>query len=527
MKNIEKDGVWFLPNNPEKQVYGKLTFSTDESPKLFLFDQLQEVKFHDTIPIRLDFEIINGYLVDGQKVTLCHCYQPIEFKTGIQTSTIHARYLLIGHQFKTLKEIVLKGVSVRYKNLEEWINLPNFEINWSINEERKKERKKERKNIKEINVKQKTLEPIELGKLLDFSIILYDETIDLQKLQIANFIGRIGRKISLEEKKSITFRTDSEKSLEEIINVIYLFQELLIFASGQMTYPYNIQSIIKVIEKDAKIPEHVYLDLITGSLPLKNIAKSELGFEIKAFEEEKEKLVAIEIYFNVGKLDNLDAKFDSQRVLFCFKDVKEQFDELLNLWERNSKDLEPIIDLYLRLMYVPRRHINDFFLSLAQAIEAFHSLAHDGSHLDKQVYKSVIRKTLEKAVDSIPDFVPSDNEQDSVDLRKYKMILKKEKLSHLNSYSLRERLEEIISEYRSCLPDNFFASSDEQNDFLKKIRKTRNYLTHLSSKKDKDVLSGQNLLLLTQKLKMVLEICLLKQLGLEDLDIKKMISENR
>ena len=27
MKNIEEYGVWFLPEKPEKQLYGKLTFS--------------------------------------------------------------------------------------------------------------------------------------------------------------------------------------------------------------------------------------------------------------------------------------------------------------------------------------------------------------------------------------------------------------------------------------------------------------------------------------------------------------------
>lgn len=526
MKSIEEDGVWFLPNNPEKKVSGRLTFSTDESPKLYLLDQLQEIKFDNTIPRGIEFDIINGYLVNGKKVTLCHCYQPIGFKTGIQTSKIYAKYLLIGHHFKLLEEILLKGVFLRYKNLEEWIDLPNFEVNWSTNEERNK--------VKEINVKQITLEPVELGKLLDFSLTLYDKPVELERLKIASLFGNIGRKISLEERKSIIIQADAEKSLENIIDVIYLFQELLIFASGQMTYPYEIQSGIVVIEKELKIPDHLDFALMTGLIKPERIARSDLGFEIhdfgeelKAVEEEKEKLVPIEIYFQVGELDNLDAKFDPQRVLFSFRDVKEQFDELLSLWERNSKELESIIDLYLRLTYIPKRHINDFFLSLAQAMEAFHSLAHDGRYLDKKVYKTVVRKRLEEAVNSIPDSISLESGEGSLDLREYKRILKEEKLSHLNNYSLRERLEEIISEYSSCLPDNFFASLEEQNEFLKKIRKTRNYLTHLSSEEDEYVASGQVLLALSRKLKVLLEVCLLKQLGLKDLDIKTIISKNK
>jgi len=440
MKSIEEDGVWFLPNNPENKVYGRLTFSTDEPPKLYLIGQLQEVQFGDSIPHTLDFDIINGDLVNNQKVTLCHCYQPIGFKTGIQTSKVYAKYLLVGHHFKTLEEILLKGVVLRYKNLEEWVNLPNFDINWSTNEEKNQ--------VKEINVKQKTLEPIELGNLLGFLITLHDKPVNLQSLELASVFGIIGRKMSLEERKSIIIRAhDDEKSLDDIIKVIYLFQDLLIFASGQMTYPYDIQSSILVMEKEMKIPDHLSFDLMRGRIKPERVAKSDLGFEIRTFgeeikavEEEKEKLVPIEIYFQLGELHRLDAKFDTQQVLFSFKDVKEKFNELLSLWESNSNNLEAIIDLYLRLTYIPRRHINDFFLSLAQATEAFHSFAYDGKHLNKKVYKSVIRKRLEEAVASIPDTTISENGEET-DLREYKIILKEEKLAHLNSYSLRERLE--------------------------------------------------------------------------------------
>jgi hypothetical protein len=508
MRSIEEDGVWFLPNNPNKEISGRLTFSAEEDPKLYLIDQLREIKFDDTTPPRLEFDIVNGYLVNGKKVTLCNCYQPVGFKTGIQTSTIYAKYLIIGHHFKTLEEILLKGVSLRYKNLEDWVDLSNFEIQFSTNDERNQ--------VKEIKVKQITQEPFELGRLADFSLMLYDKPIELERLTIAGFFG-IGRKVSLEERKSIIIQADHKKKLEDIINVIYLFQDLLIFAFGQMTYPYDIQSGIVVIEKKVRIPDYLNDVLMTGLIK----PQSE---EIKIIEEEKEELVPIEIYFQVAEREDLDVKFNFQKVLFSFKDVKDQFSELLSLWEQNSKELDPIIDLYLRLTYIPKRHINDFFLSLAQAIEAFHSLTHSGKYIDKNVHKKVVRKILEEAVDSIPDSIPQGNGEENLNLINYKKILKKEKFSHLNSFSLRERLEEIIHEYHSCLPDSFFASLEEQSDFLKKVRKTRNYLTHLSSKEDKYVVFGQDLIDLSRKLKVLLEVCLLKKLGLKDMDIKTIIA---
>jgi len=515
MRSIEEQGIWFLPDNPQKEINGQLTFTAEEHPKVYLLGQLQSIDFDNAIPRKLEFDILNGYLVNGKKVTLCNCYQPVEFKTGIQTSTVYAKYLIIGHHFKTLKEIYLNGVSLRYKNLEYWLDLPNLEIS---------DADVQGDSYEEINVKQKPLDDINLGKLYGSSLILHDRPIFLGKLLQIFYADR---KIVLEEKKSIVIQPNEEKNknLEDIVNVIYLFQKLLIFAFGQMTYPYDIKSSIIAPEKKLSIPDHIKSALMEGSIGAEKTIESDLGFEIESFgeeikviEEEKEVTVQLQIYFKVGDCENLDAKLDLQRVLFRFKDVKCKFEQLLSSWEEKSKKLEPVIDLYLRSIYIPKRHIHDFFLSLAQAIEAFHSLEHDGIYIDKNVYKKEVRSKLYKAIDSIPDDILKEE---------YKKKFKEEKIPQLNRFSLRERLEEIIHEYKSCLPDNFFVSPEDKDDFLKKIRRTRNHLTHSSSEPDKNVATGQDLLILTRRLRILLEVCLLKELGLKDVVIKTVIANNR
>ncbi len=95
--------------------------------------------------------------------------------------------------------------------------------------------------------------------------------------------------------------------------------------------------------------------------------RSDLGFEIQYFgekikviEEEKEKIVPIKIYFQFRESEESDTNFNPERVLFSFKDVRNQFSELLSLWQKDSQNLGSIIDLYVRLTYIPKRHINDF-----------------------------------------------------------------------------------------------------------------------------------------------------------------------
>lgn len=522
---IEEDGIWFLPTNPDKAIAGKLTFSYDQDPKLFLLGVLQEVEFEDIIPSQTEFGIINGILVSGKEVTLCYCVQPLSIKTGIQTSEIYARYLIIGHHFASVEELLFKGASVRYDNLEEWVGLSNIEISWSIN--------KDRRQVREINIKQTTQEVVELGKFINFTLSLYDTPIEQDRLQMASFLGVSAKRVALEEKKSIIFHSDIKHHLEDIKDAILKFQDLLVFASGQTTYPYNILSGIVIKKKELRLPENIELKILTGLFKPEKTAKSELGFEIhrhgdeiKALEEDVERLISVQIYFRSQATSSSGKDFDRGKMLFGFRDVSDSFAKVLTAWEISFQELKPIIDIYLRLIYIPIRHINDYFLSLAQALEAFHSLAHEGIHLDKKVFKSVIRRTLEQAIDSsIPDSIPKEGTDEVIDLKSYKKILKEEKIAHLNNYSLRERLDEIMTEYESWIPDGIIHSEEFRVDFLKRVRKTRNYLTHLSSEKDDYVASGQELIVICRILMIVLNACLLRQLGLDELKVKSILSE--
>ena len=36
MKSFEEDGVWFLPDAQDRERFGRLTFSPDKPPKLYL-----------------------------------------------------------------------------------------------------------------------------------------------------------------------------------------------------------------------------------------------------------------------------------------------------------------------------------------------------------------------------------------------------------------------------------------------------------------------------------------------------------
>ncbi|HEY9796885.1 MAG TPA: HEPN domain-containing protein [Leptolyngbyaceae cyanobacterium] len=526
MNSFEEDGVWFLPDAQDRERFGRLTFSPDKPPKLYLMGQLQEIELEDKLPTSLEFPIIHGYLVSGEKVTLCECNQPIGFKTGIPTSEIYVNYILRGHHFKSLDDVAFKGISVRYEHLENWLGLSNFEIQYTLNQENTQ--------VKELNVKQKTLDPLEIGKLLGFSIFIYDQPFNWQTLHIVALFGQRFNEVNLKENKSIVIRSDVERSLKDFVEAIYLLQDLLTFASGQLTYPYEIRSGIVTLEKELKIADSLAMAMMAGFIKAKKVTKSDLGFEIhqfgediKAIEEEIEKITQISIYFQVSETKMEENEFDIRKVIFCFDDIKDQSKQIIETWELNARKVRSIIDLYLRLTYIPRRHINDLFLSVAQAIEGFHRLAHEGVYIDKEIYKNVVGPTLVNAIPSEPSEYHL-NPESKESQEKIDEFIKAlgNKIQYLNEYSLKERLEDLIREYEQCLPKKFFQSEEEKTTFGKQVRETRGKLTHPSSdsKSKKYVVSGNELIALSMKLKTLLEICLVKQLGFHDSDVKRIFS---
>ena len=121
-------------------------------------------------------------------------------------------------------------------------------------------------------------------------------------------------------------------------------------------------------------------------------------------------------------------------------------------------------------------------------------------------YKKVF-KALESA---IPDYI-EDNHKKSL----------KSRLKYGNEFSLRTRLKRIFKDNQENL--KMFIKS--KGKFIITVVDTRNYLTHYDQEQDEPIV--ENLELLIQKLKILLEICLLKELGFSSEEIKDLFSRNR
>ena len=167
--------------------------------------------------------------------------------------------------------------------------------------------------------------------------------------------------------------------------------------------------------------------------------------------------------------------------------------------------IRPVIDLYIGNIYNQHSYLEHRFLSFIQALESYHRRSNfSNTYMKKENYN----KVLNNLIKCIPKEVIGDFRQSM-----------KSRFKYLNEYSLKKRLDEIINKFNTLL-GNFIPK-----DFSKEVKDIRNYLTHYDKQSIKTIPSREKLFILSEKLQIILEICLLHEIGFTDSQIKKTMSD--
>lgn len=182
--------------------------------------------------------------------------------------------------------------------------------------------------------------------------------------------------------------------------------------------------------------------------------------------------------------------------LFTRRAISSRMSRVAKAWFRNYEKLEPVIALHVGVFFQTRMHLSLQFLIYAQAIEALHRRTRPSKLILRKAVFQIVRKRLEEAV---PD--------------KYKGKSRiVEKFAFLNEITLADRLAELYRAEKDLLSGLF---PDEQD--LIAVKNLRNYLTHFSNRKAlkfERYMQTREFLVLTLKMRLLLEVFILKQIGL-------------
>jgi len=318
----------------------------------------------------------------------------------------------------------------------------------------------------EIEIKYKQPTPIEiiLKKGLKISLEIEVSLPTLYALQ---------KEACMKQEAFFTLEFPKEASFEEAHKFIYIFQNLFSLLTSEIVYPLKIlgysESSVQFIknEKFYKPIEIIY----QLTLPQAKSKKSYYPFDI----------------------------------LYPYISIKNKTEIIFNNWVEKIEILEPVYNLYFGTIYSRDMYLEFQFLSLVMALEVYHRRM-----IRKEDIPSIEhKKRIEEILTNTPD--------------KYQNWLK-EKLTYSNEPSLRKRIKEICEKLKNIGYLTNLIS--KKKDFIDKVVNTRNYFVHYDQSLEDKALKGTELYWLIQKLKVLVEICLLKEIGFLDTEIDSTFQQN-
>jgi len=451
IEEFEYDGIWWLPENPDKKVSGKLKFHPVEGLKLQLIGSFKGLK---SLNIFLQPPIILGITSNGKIITLYKCYESRSHMSvpGFLSSSFIVSFAFLGCHFEKEEEIRFDSLSLNYSHLEEWTGITGFQSKMELDS---------KNHLKKHEIIYSFPKKVEakidnLSISFDYNFTSGGDRLKEVKLRHTTFI-------KIEHSKSVHFN--------DYQDVCYHIQNFLSLAIGKAVFPVIIKGKSKRCSTKSQNGEVINPDIF--------------------------------VYYVTNSMFETSSKIHPFDMLFTFGDISNRFENILKNWFEKAEMLKPVYDLYFGTLYNPRMYLQHQFLSMTQAIEAYHRHKFEGKYLSDKDYKPIYNRF--KEIIKVLDI--EDSFKDAL----------KSKLKYGNEYSLRKRLKDLFVEYRD-ITQNFI--KDEDN-FVNRIVDTRNYLTHYD-KKLKNIAEGRDLYRITQKLRKILQICLLCELGFIKEKIKSM-----
>src|SRR3990170_3176955 len=127
LERVEIKGLWWLPENPDKQLPGTLTFSQEEGAYLELVgvfeDRLTDHKIESP-------KLILGISQSGKQITLhkCQYARGIIPVFGLGGATYRAQFVFEGVHFNSEADIRFHNLCANYTDLDAWVDVYGFTI---------------------------------------------------------------------------------------------------------------------------------------------------------------------------------------------------------------------------------------------------------------------------------------------------------------------------------------------------------------------------------------------------------------
>ena len=190
-------------------------------------------------------------------------------------------------------------------------------------------------------------------------------------------------------------------------------------------------------------------------------------------------------------------------MLFTFADVSTRFESYLLNWMENSNRLKPVYDLYFGIVHNPSTYLIHAFLSQIQALETYHRRLASKYEFTDDAKNEIAQEVVKRS---------SHN---------YELC----KLQSRKDPPLLMRIIELLKVHQDVVHP--VIEYHQHVQFAEFLKDARNYYTHLEPRKDSTAPTRNELWEANQRMKILLQACLLLEIGMNKDQTKRFFSSSR
>ncbi len=446
-EGFEYQGHWWSPEEPEEKLPGILRFDPDEGATLSLFGSL---KAPDEGAGAVN---ILGLSMDQTPITLTKLVRPPTIpgwpssmrRSG--TSTVDVGTVIVGEHFGRAEDVGFERLIVEYLNLDAWAGVSGFEIAFIDDPD-----------THPITVRHELPDPIAADVGAEYQVNLFFGS---------GFEAspRPFTRATITQVAELVISFSEKQSLQDLQDVAYRLQHLLSLGTKRSTFPVAMWGATGPVGEAQRV-----------------------GI----------------FYRTLGRTGTSRERPAQHEMLFTLRDLPEGFGPAVERWLTRAEVLDPVYRLYLGTVYNPQMFLEQEFLNLVQALEAYHRRTTDTSDLPEGEHE----KRMEAILGAVPE--------------EYREWLEG-KLQYSNEPNLRKRMKHVFDGHPETV-GSVVGGSKERRSFINKVLDTRNYRTHFDESLESRVARGENLYRINRKLRKLMEMCLMAEIGFEDDEIRKAVS---
>ncbi len=139
---FELKGYWWLPTEPNNQLFGSVSFRPESGISLELLGLFGGVARMAALATTMNESIVQGFSANGKNMTLLdsHTTSMQAHMPGIPSHTLSANYLFLGDtEFRTRQDIRFNSMMVSLTHFEHWLGINPFDVRIPVGLPRERE----------------------------------------------------------------------------------------------------------------------------------------------------------------------------------------------------------------------------------------------------------------------------------------------------------------------------------------------------------------------------------------------------